>query len=124
MITKDDMINPLLEISPDFRPVLNDLLEKNREFPIYLVLTELAKYISMLHQSNRIRELGNIFIIIEDWIAHGSTDIHEAVTSGLLEDLQDIKIVGSDVPQKLESYLLPETERWWEKILCSWLKWE
>lgn len=127
MITKEDMINPVLIVSPDFSPVWNKLLnehEKNNDLPVYVALTELAKHISVLHKKNRTEEIKNIFNVIEDWHIYGDRYVHEAVTSGLLEDLQNISIVGDGVPQDLEPYLLPETERWWENALNAWLKWE
>lgn len=127
MITKEEMLNPILVISPDFSPVWNRLLNehaKQDELPIYVGLTELAKHISHLHLNNRSEEANEIFRSIEDWLLQGDSYVHEAATSGLLEDLQNSSIVGVGVSQQLEAYLLPETERWWEKSLNAWLKWE
>ncbi len=127
MITKEEMLNPVLVVSPDFSPVWNRLLNDHasgESLPVYVGLTELAKHISELHLNNRSDEIKEIFDIIEQWILEGDTFVHEAATSGLLEDLQNINIVGAGISQQLKPYLLPETERWWENSLNAWLKWE
>jgi len=95
MITKEEMINPILVVSPDFSPTWHNLLsehEKSDDLPIYVALTELARHISHLHLNNRIDEVKAVFAVIEDWHLEGDTFVHEAVTSGLLEDLQNMKL--------------------------------
>ncbi|HED34605.1 MAG TPA: hypothetical protein ENJ08_10385 [Gammaproteobacteria bacterium] len=127
MITKEEMLNPVLVVSPDFSPVWNKLLNEHLSdgtLPVYVGLTELAKHISELHQNKRSDEIKEVFAIVEQWIAEGDSFVHEAATSGLLEDLQNINIVGAGISLQLKPYLLPETERWWENNLNAWLKWE
>jgi len=127
MITKEEMLNPVLVVSPDFSPVWNKLLNEHisdGNLPVYVGLTELAKHISELHLDKRSDEIKKIFAIIEQWIADGDSFVHEAATSGLLEDLQNVNIVGTGISLQLKPYLLPETERWWENSLNAWLKWE
>jgi len=122
------MLNPILVVSPDFSPVWNMLLSKRaghkNSLPIYVALTELARHISQLHLNSRQEEARKIFDIIESWHLEGDAYVHEAATSGLIEDLQNSSIVGEGIPQQLASYLLPETRRWWEKSLNAWLKWK
>ena len=127
MITKEEMIDPILEVSPGFKPAWNEFLDEWKEendLPIYLALGELARYIGQLHTKWHKEEVKSIFAIVEKWHLEGDSYVKEAATVGLLEDLQNTNVVGEDVPHSLEAYLLPETKRWWVKVTNFWEKGE
>ena len=127
MITKAQMIEPILAVSPGFSPAWNEFLNEwpdEKELPIYLALSELARYIAKLHTGGKIEELKNIFLVVEKWHLEGDSYVREAATVGLLEDLQNSNVVGDGVPRALEEHLLPETRKWWDKVNIFWVKGE
>jgi len=123
MISRDKMFEPLLAISEGFKPVWDEFIEEwkdDDELPQYLVLSDLARYISKLISESNEKELKDIFSVIERWHLEGDYYVKEAATVGILEDLQNTNVVGAGVPEKVEMYLLPESKKWWLKVYEFW----
>ena len=123
MIYKEEMIKPILKAAPNFTLIWEKFLEEWAEEddpPLYLVLGDLARYIGSLIIAGQDNELKNIFSVVEQWHLEGDTYVKEAATVGLLEDLQNTNVVGKGTPEKIESYLLPESKRWWLKVNGFW----
>ncbi len=123
MISKVDMFDPILEISEDFIPIWDKFVEEwkaDEERPLYLALADLARYISKLISESRTTELEDIFTVIERWLHEGDTYVKEAAVVGLLEDLQNTNIVGIGVPEQIETYLQPESKKYWLKLYEFW----
>ncbi len=113
MISREKMFEPLLKVSEGFRPVCDEFIEEwkdGEELPQYLVLSDLARYISKLIAESREKELKEIFSVIERWHLEGDDYVREAATVGILEDLQNTNVVGVGVPEQVETYLLPESK--------------
>jgi len=125
MIVREEMFQPILEVSDGFRPIWNEFLEEwkdDDELPQYLALGELARYISSLISESKDEEIKKIFAVIERWHLEGDSYVKEAATVGILEDLQNTNVVGEGVPEKIELYLLPESKKWWLKVYEFWEK--
>lgn len=125
MIVREEMFQPILEISDGFRPIWNEYLEEwkdDDELPQYLALGDLARYISSLISESKDEEIKKIFSVIERWHLEGDSYVKEAATVGILEDLQNTNVVGVGVPEKVELYLLPESKKWWLKVYEFWEK--
>lgn len=128
MISKKEMLNPVLEASPSFMPIWKKFLEEWKdedEMPLYLTLGDLARHIGALIESEKIEsekssEIQQIFSVVEAWHLEGDSYVKEAATIGLLEDLQNTKVVGEGIPKKVEPYLLPESKASWNKINKFW----
>jgi hypothetical protein len=123
MIVREEMFQPILEISDGFRPIWNEFLEEwkdDDELPQYLALGDLARYISRLISESKDEEIKRIFSVIERWYLEGDSYVKEAATVGILEDLQNTNVVGVGVPEKVELYLLPESKKWWLKVYEFW----
>jgi len=117
------MIAPILDASPNFAPVWEEFLDEwegDNDLPLYLVLGDLARYISSLINAKSDNELKKIFSVVEKWHLEGDAYVKEAVTVGLLEGLQNTNVVGEGIPEKIESYLLPESKKWWVKVNEFW----
>ncbi|WP_444921482.1 hypothetical protein ACJJID_03340 [Microbulbifer sp. CnH-101-G] len=117
------MIEPILGVSEGFKPFWDEFIEEwkdDEELPLYFVLADLARYISELISQSKDAELKAIFSVIERWHIEGDDYVKEAATVGMLEDLQNINIVGMNVPEQVEKYLLPESKRWWKKVYEFW----
>jgi len=123
MISKEEMFNPIFDASEGFKPIWNEFVEEwkdDDELPQYLALSDLARYISKLISESEDKELKDIFQVIERWHLEGDDYVKEAATVGILEDLQNTNVVGAGVPEKVESYLLPESKKWWLKVYEFW----
>ncbi|MET4027073.1 hypothetical protein ABIE59_002608 [Marinobacter sp. MBR-99] len=123
MISKEEMFKPILAVSDGFRPIWNEFVsewEDEAELPQYLALSDLATYISGLVTESRTRELSDIFEVIERWLIEGDGYVREAAIVGILEDLQNTNVVGSDVPDKVQELLPPESQKQWAKIIEFW----
>lgn len=123
MISKEEMFKPILAVSNGFRPIWNDFINEwgdEAELPQYLALSELARYVSQLVSECRTQELSDIFEVIERWLLEGDEYVREAAIVGILEDLQNTNVVGSDMPQKVQELLLPESRKQWAKVIEFW----
>ena len=123
MISREKMFEPLLSVSEGFKPIWDEFViewKDDDELPQYLVLSDLARYISTLISESKEKELKDIFSVIERWHLEGDDYVKEAATIGILEDLQNTNIVGSGIPEKVEAYLLPESKKWWLKVYEFW----
>ena len=117
------MFSPILAVAKDFGPIWNDFIDEwkeEKELPQYLALSKLARYISQLVENGKTTELENIFAVIERWHLEGDGYVKEAATVGMIEDLQNTSIVGEDIPEQLESYLLPESKKRWQAVYEFW----
>lgn len=123
MISRTEMFDPLLKISEGFRQIWGKFVEEwgsDKELPQYLALSCLARYISKLILESKEAELKGIFNVIEHWHIEGDDYVKEAATVGILEDLQNTNVVGLGVPEKVETYLLPESKKMWIKVSDFW----
>ena len=123
MLSKETMMLPILQVAEGFKPIWNEFLDEwsdENEVPVYLALSDLAKYVSTLVEKSDGEELRDIFSVVERWHLEGDKFVKEAATVGLLEDLQNTNVVGVGVPQKIEPFLLPQTKLWWQKVSLFW----
>nr|WP_086938480.1 hypothetical protein [Thaumasiovibrio occultus] len=127
-ITKADMFTPLLAVSPGFLPRWEAFVaewadeQANNSLPLYCLLPQLAVYIAQMLASseNATQEITAIFQVIERWLIEGDDAVQEATIIGLLEDLQNTALVGSDTPLKIEPYLLPISLSHWHALHAFW----
>ncbi len=123
MISKETMMLPILQVAEGFKPIWSEFLDEwsdENEVPVYLALSDLARYVSTLVEKSDGEELRGIFSVVERWHLEGDKFVKEAATVGLLEDLQNTNVVGIGVPQKIEPFLLPQTKLWWQKVSLFW----
>ena len=124
MITKNDMMGPILEASPRFVPVWEAFLKYCKseavDLPLYLVLGDLAGHIASLIQEGAEAELQRLFSVVEAWHVEGDDYVRNAATVGLLEDLQNASVVAPVDPANIVRFLGPESKRWWVKVERFW----
>ena len=124
MISRAQMMGPILQASPSFHPVWNEFVaeyeNEGGELPLYIVLGDLARYIALLESRGTEDELQEIFAAIERWHTEGDQYVKEAATIGLLEDLQNTNVVGGKDSSRFAKYLGPESKRWWTKVDAFW----
>lgn len=128
MITRTEMMDPMLKATPTFELVWNEFLaewdDERESLPIYIVLSDLARHITKLIESGSTAELVKVCRVIEMWCDDGDAEVREAVTVGLLEDLQNTNVVGIGTTEKIEQYLGPQSKREWQKVQSFWARGE
>jgi len=123
MIYKHEMIELVLDAAPNFTPIWEEFLEywaDEDDVPLYVILSDLARYIGSLIRDGKDQEIRNIFAVIERWHLEGDAYVKETATVGLLEDLQNSNVVGTGLSEPIEAYLMPESKRGWLKIQAFW----
>ena len=118
MIEKDEMLELAVKACPSFKPVWDEFLDDwkdEKDMPLYLALGDLSRHISSIVETAQDSELKELFEVVERWHIEGSSYVKEAATIGLLEGLQ-----GQSNAASIESYLLPESKKCWDKVNEFW----
>jgi hypothetical protein len=117
------MIGLMLEVCPSFRPSWEEFLDywaDDKDPPLYLALADLARHLISMLAKNKTSSFPRIFEVVERWHVEGDHYVKEAATVGLLEDLQNTNLHETTQPEDFRPFLLPESERWWDKLYGFW----
>jgi hypothetical protein len=124
LITKDDMMNPMLTACPSFRSAWDAFVEEWKDdaegLPHYLVLADLARHLVDMLARNDTASFPVIFDVVEEWHLKGDSYVKEAATVGLLEDLQNTNLHESTKPEQFRVFLGPVSAKWWDKLYGFW----
>ena len=132
------MFEPLLVADPSFKLRWDEFKLRWDEFktewadepepPLYLALGSLAEHLLERLGRGDTGGFDGIFAVVERWHTEGDAYVREAASIGLLESLQN-QLGGNDrvytrfggvSAVALESWLRPETKRWWDKLYRYW----
>lgn len=124
MIKKDEMLPLLVAASPGFKKAWEDFqnegLDEQGELPLYVILSDYARYLIEKLSRNDTSDFGTIFKTVEHLHTDGDPYVKNAVTVGLLESIQNnMGHLGKD-PKGFCAHLGPESLRWWEKLNEFW----
>lgn len=125
MISKAEMMEPMLEACPSFRPAWEWFVEEWRlqdDKPLYLALSNLARHLIAILAARDTTTLSRVFAVVERWHLEGDAYVREAATVGLLEDLQNENLHVSTAAKDVEAFLQPESSKWWGKVERSWIR--
>jgi hypothetical protein len=124
MITRDQMIQQVLDVCPSFNKTWNEFLSewegKSGELPIFLALAELARHLIHLLESNDTETLKKVFNVVEQWNLNGDDYVQNAATVGLLEDLQNTNLHEKTTPEQFKQFLGIDSKMWWRKVERFW----
>jgi hypothetical protein len=122
MITRVEMIPVLLEVFPELKPEWEEFRSewKGEGLPLYLFFGDVALKVIELHANGFTNRLDEIFRAVERWHTEGDSYVRNAATIGFLEDLQNSGLHKTTQPEDFRSYLLPESEKWWNKLNQFW----
>ncbi|MEE8608552.1 MAG: hypothetical protein V3S55_13175 [Nitrospiraceae bacterium] len=123
MITRDEMFEEVLKACPSFVPTWRAFCqewEDEAELPMYLALSEFARHLIRMLEDGEDSGLKAVFEIVEKWHLNGDPYVSEAVTIGLLEDLQNEGLHKTTTPDEFVRFLLPESKFWWAKVTAFW----
>jgi hypothetical protein len=126
MINRDQMFEPMLAACPSFRCAwaefcADPINQADCGEPLYyFALSALADHLIAQFKSGSIDEFPAVFQVIERWHCEGEHYVREAATVGLLEDIM-LGSYGEEIdPVVFEQWLLPESRRWWDKVIRFW----
>jgi len=123
LIEKHDMMMPILEACPSFRPVWEEFVEEWRsepEQPLYLALGGLARHLIAAMSVGDVSTVSLTLAVVERWLLEGDKYVREAATVGLLEDLQNTNLHETTSPSDFEPYLLPKSLKAWKDVGRFW----
>jgi hypothetical protein len=124
MITKNDMMEVLIESCPSFRPqweAFQTEWPEAADRPLYIILADFARHLIGMVERNETSALPAIFVAVERLHVEGEHYVREAATVGLLEDLQNHSLHPNGTePEQFRTYLGPVSARWWEKLYRFW----
>jgi hypothetical protein len=122
MIQRDALMPLLLQACPSF----SDKWQAYRaswgedEPLLYVDLGEFASHLVSLVQEKTINELADVFAVVEHLLHEGNHDVQEAVTVGLLEDVQNFAGHRKIDHALFRPFLEPETAYWWQRVQDFW----
>ena len=122
-ITRSRMFEPMLAADPSFQPRWTEFTtEWNDESgaPLYLALGSLAEHILARLKGGDTEGFEDIFAVVERWHTEGDAYVGEAASIGLLESLQNLSGGSDRETATVESWLGPESRRWWDKLDRFW----
>ncbi|QWW70152.1 hypothetical protein [Rhizobium sp. WYJ-E13] len=121
---RSNMFEPLLLADPSFRgkweAFLATFLPDGDELPLYLALNDLARHLIEHLEAGDTKRLDAVFDVVERWHISGDDYVKEAVTIGLLEDLQNEHFYNVAQPEDFIPWLRSETSKWWIKVQEFW----
>jgi hypothetical protein len=123
MITKDQMLVPMLAACPSFMPAWQAFVAEwahDDDPPLYLALGDLARHLIEGIRSDATTEFPAVFEVVERWHLEGDHFVREAATIGLLEGIQNVGGNTGVDPALFETWLLPESRKWWDRLNRFW----
>jgi len=87
---------------------------------LYMDLSNFAKYIIQIYKSSENDCLYDVFSSIEIIHMDGDEYVKEAITIGLLEDIQSFALGEKIELSEFEKYLGRESSKWWKQIDKFW----
>lgn len=120
LITKADMMDVLLAVSPTFAEnwdtFRREWADEGEDLPLYLVLSDFARHVIAFLEAKDDERLSRIFEAIEQLHVEGDPYVREAATVGLLEDLQNTNLHRTTDPEQFRPFLRPESLKWWDRV--------
>lgn len=124
MIDASQMLPLLVEASPGFADSWKEFEADYADEPpppYYIVLGDFARHLCDLLSEGDEATLQRVFDVVERLHLEGDAYVREAVTVGLLEDMQNTNMHRKDtLPAQFERFLRPESARWWKKLHGFW----
>lgn len=124
MITREEVMNLFIEACPSFKEnweaYISSEEDRNSSTVLYSDLTCFANYLVCQKDNEMMIETKIVFDIIEQILQQGDTFVKEAITVGLLEDIQNILISQSMGLNVFNMYMHKETKKSWRDLTDFW----
>jgi len=126
MITKENIIPNMIQALPGFQSNVDAFLAEwqvsEDEPPLYVLLSEFARYLIGMLEVGNSTALSSAFMLIEEWQKQGNSYVVEAVIIGVLECLQNPSLHQCTSPKQFEKFLGEKSRLAWEKLNSFWNK--
>ena len=124
MITREEVMNLFIEACPSFKEnweaYISSEEDRNSSTVLYSDLTCLANYLVGQIDNEMMLETKTVFDMIEQLLHQGDTFVKEAITVGLLEDIQN-KLINQSIDLNVfNRYMLAETKKSWGDLFDFW----
>lgn len=122
-ITRDEMLPLFVAAVPSFLPSWHAFLSDwndEPQLPLYLALGDFARHLVEQLSRGDIAHFPLVFGIVERCQEHGDLYVQEAVTIGLLEELQNLNLHMTTAPSDFEVWLGPRSKALWEGLNQFW----
>jgi len=124
MIEKHQVMLLLIESCKSYKSTWDKYMSENYhegdEQLLYMDLSNFAKYIIKIYKSGENDCLYDVFNTIEIINNDGDEYVQEAITIGLLEDIQNFALGEKIELNEFEKYLGRESSKWWKQIDKFW----
>ena len=123
VITQDRMLPSLVEVDPAFEPIwlqLKAYCADEPGLPLYLVLADLARHLVAQLERGHTAGFDAVFDLVERWNVDGDSDVQEAATIGLPEDLWNGNLHERTRPRDVEPWLGRESRLLWNELNLFW----
>jgi len=121
MITREQMIQLLLEACPSFQKEWDAHREEYGEEVLYYVaLGDFARHLLDLHQKREVETFPAVARVIEQLHIEGDSYVGESATIGLLEGIQNVWGNNHVDPELFFPFLLPVSGKWWRSLNDFW----
>jgi hypothetical protein len=125
MIQKEDMMPILLEACPSFRSTWQEFLkewsDEPGELPYYLAISDFARHLIGKLERNETERFPEVFDAVERLLRQGDKYTKDAMTVGLLEDLQNENLhSGTTKPEQFRKFLRPVSDEKWKAVYFFW----
>ncbi|KAB7709057.1 hypothetical protein F9802_02715 [Bacillus aerolatus] len=123
-IKRHEVMDLLIEACPSYKQRWKEYVQGNyeggEEYLLYCDLADFANYLVDLYRQKKIDEYPKLFEVIELLHTNGDDDVKEAVTIGLLEDIQTISLNNNINPNVFKNCLKQESLKWWNSLDDFW----
>ena len=122
-ISRNQMLPLFVAAIPSFLPSWHTFLYEwndEPELPLYLALGDLARHLIDQLSRGETVHFPTVFDLVERCHVQGDDYVREAVTIGLLEDLQNRNLHTTTDPADFEVWLAPESKAQWESLDRFW----
>ncbi|MCT4776797.1 MULTISPECIES: DUF7674 family protein [Exiguobacterium] len=123
-IAKSEVMELFLQACPSYKNRWNEYIEDNYETGdeqlLYIDFADFAAHIVDLYRQSKLKEFPAVFHIIELLHTTGDPYVKEAVTIGLLEDMQNKLLYAGRETNVFHEYLHQESLKWWNHLNDFW----
>lgn len=123
-ISKQEVMNLLREVWPSYETRWTQYVEENYELGdeplVYIDLSNFAGHLFELYVQNKLEEFPAVFGVVEMLHINGDDYVQEAITVGLLEDLQNHLLANKISLDVMKPFLKEESLKWWNSLIDYW----
>lgn len=120
MISKEHLIDMMLNCCPSFGPVLEKMKELDRSL-YYCVAGCFVGHLEELYKQQDTDVFSEVAKMIESFLVEGDSFVRDFATVGILEGMQNCRSDNFDT-YIFQNHLLPKSKKQWNELNIFWEK--